>query len=231
MAANEKQNSSAKSHRIKSTISRKKKITITKKRKQPHPKDHEKAFFVHPKSIIDKGAQIGLRTRIWAFAHVLNGAIIGSDCNICDCVFIENGVILGNHVTVKNGVQLYTGVTTEDYVFIGPNATFTNDLRPRVAHPVPLDQYAKTHLAYGTSIGANATIIAGNNIGRYALIGAGTVVTHDVPAYALIVGNPGRQIGWVCECSARLDNDYKCPKCLKRYGFTKSQTGLYELAT
>ena len=188
----------------------------------------DQPFFVHPQGIVDEGAQVGSRTRVWAFAHVLRGAVLGADCNICECVFIENGVVLGNHVTVKNGVQLYSGVTTEDYVFIGPNATFTNDLRPRVAHPVPLDRYAKTHLALGASIGANATIVAGHTIGRNALVGAGTVVIRDVPAHALVVGNPARQIGWVCECTAQLDESYACPACKKAYVLTSPARGLVE---
>lgn len=188
-------------------------------------------YFVHPQGIVDAGAQVGQRTRVWAFSHVVKGAIVGADCNICECVFIENGVVLGDHVTVKNGVQLYMEMTTDDYVFIGPNATFTNDLRPRVAYPVPIDQYAKTHLAHGASIGANATIVAGHTIGRNALVGAGSVVIRDVPAHALVVGNPARQIGWVCECTTRLDASYACPACKKTYRRDDPRAGLCESPT
>jgi UDP-2-acetamido-3-amino-2,3-dideoxy-glucuronate N-acetyltransferase len=184
-------------------------------------------YKVHPKGLCET-TKVGARTRIWAFAHVLDGAEIGSDCNICDCVFIENGVVLGNHVTVKNGVQLYTGVTCEDYVFIGPNATFTNDLRPRAAIKVPPEQFAKTRLRYGVSIGANATIVAGIEIGSHAMIGAGAVVIRDVPAHALIVGNPSRQIGWACSCGTKLDSALKCPACGKRY--TEAPRGLQPVA-
>ncbi len=175
------------------------------------------AYFVHPRGIVDDGAEIGARTRIWAGAHVQGGARIGRDCNICDCVFVESGVSLGDHVTVKNGVQLYTGVTAEDYVFIGPNATFTNDLRPRVAYPLPAERFAKTKIEHGASIGANATIVAGHVIGQHAMIGAGAVVIRDVLAHALVVGNPARQIGWVCVCGERLDEHEVCASCGKSY--------------
>jgi UDP-2-acetamido-3-amino-2,3-dideoxy-glucuronate N-acetyltransferase len=186
------------------------------------------SYFVHARGLVDEGAVVGPRTRVWAFAHVLKGASVGADCNLCECVFVENGVTIGNHVTVKNGVQLYNGVTAEDYVFIGPNATFTNDLRPRVAHPVPIEQYAKTLLRHGASVGANATIVAGHTIGRNALVGAGSVVTRDVPAHALVVGNPARRIGWICECTARLDAAYRCPTCGKQYELDSAGAGLVE---
>ena len=186
-------------------------------------------YFLHPRGMVDEGAVIGPRTRVWANAHVLKGATVGADCNLGENVFIESGVVLGDHVTVKNGVQLWTGVTAEDYVFIGPNAAFTNDLRPRVAHPVPLDQYAKTHLAFGASIGANATIVAGHTLGRQAMVGAGAVVIRDVPAHALVVGNPARQIGWACACGAKLDDAYRCGACGKVYRLESTIVGLVEL--
>jgi len=185
-------------------------------------------YFVHPRATVDEGAVIGDRTRVWANAHVMKGAVVGADCNIGEGVFVEGGTRLGNHVTVKNGVQVWTGVTAEDYVFMGPNATFTNDLRPRVAHPVPVEEYAKTYLEHGASIGANATIVAGNRIGRNALVGAGTVVIRPVPAHALVVGNPARQVGWVCECTAKLDPLYVCPKCGRRYRLEDRVTGLVD---
>jgi UDP-2-acetamido-3-amino-2,3-dideoxy-glucuronate N-acetyltransferase len=185
-------------------------------------------YFVHARATVDEGAVIGDRTRVWANAHVMKGAVVGADCNIGEGVFVEGGTKLGNHVTVKNGVQVWTGVTAEDYVFMGPNATFTNDLRPRVAHPVPVEEYAQTYLEHGASVGANATIVAGNRIGRNALIGAGTVVIRPVPAHALVVGNPARQVGWVCECTAKLDPLYVCPKCGRRYRLEDGSKGLVE---
>lgn len=187
-------------------------------------------YFVHPRAMVDEGTTIGPRTRVWANAHVMKGAVVGADCNIGEGVFVEGGTRLGNHVTVKNGVQVWTGVFAEDYVFIGPNATFTNDLRPRVAHPVPIEEYAKTHLGFGASVGANATVVAGNAIGRNALVGAGTVVIRDVPAHALVVGNPARRIGWICECTTKLDASFICPKCGKRYALRDPSAGLVELA-
>ncbi len=182
------------------------------------------AFFVHPKGMADSKS-IGPRTRIWAFAHVLDGAVVGSDCNICECVFIENGATLGNHVTIKNGVQVWTGVTLEDYVFVGPNATFTNDIRPRVAHPVDRADFDETLVRYGASIGANATIVAGNTVGPHAMIGAGAVVTHDVPAHALMLGIPARRVGWVCSCGEPVDETgLACAACGKQ--FVRDDDGL-----
>lgn len=150
-------------------------------------------FFVHPNGLCES-ANIGSGTRIWAYAHVLPNAVIGSNCNICDNVFVENDVIVGNSVTVKCGVQLWDGVRIEDNVFIGPNATFTNDPFPRSrAHP---EAYAKTLVRNGSSIGANATILPGLEIGAGAMVGAGAVVTRNVPANAIVVGNPARIVGY-----------------------------------
>ena len=149
--------------------------------------------FVHPHALCES-TQVGDRTRVWAFAHVLPGAVIGEDCNICDGVFVENDVRVGDRVTVKCGVQLWDGVTLEDDVFVGPNATFTNDLFPRSRqHP---DSYASTVVGKGASIGANATILPGVKIGAGAMIGAGSVVLRDVPEYAIVVGNPARITGY-----------------------------------
>ena len=152
-----------------------------------------KPFFVHPNAIVET-EKVGKNTRIWAFAHILSGAVIGEDCNICDQTFIENDVIVGNRVTIKCGVQLWDGTTVEDNVFIGPNATFTNDIFPR-SKQYP-DQFTRTMLRKGASIGANATILPGLIIGQNAMVGAGTVVTKDVPPYAIVVGNPARIIGY-----------------------------------
>ncbi|MCB0164567.1 MAG: WxcM-like domain-containing protein [Anaerolineae bacterium] len=152
-------------------------------------------YFVHPQAIVEDGAKIGYRTRIWAFAHVLPGAIIGDDCNICDGVFVENEVVIGNRVTVKCGVQLWNGVILEDDVFVGPNATFTNDPFPRSKQH--LDNAWQTVVKRNASIGANATILPGVTIGVNAMVGAGAVVTRDVPPNAIVVGNPARIRGYV----------------------------------
>jgi UDP-2-acetamido-3-amino-2,3-dideoxy-glucuronate N-acetyltransferase len=144
--------------------------------------------FIHPHSIIES-KQIGEHTRVWAFVHILPGAKIGEDCNICDFVFIENDVIIGDRVTVKSGVQLWDGLRIEDEVFIGPNATFTNDRFPRSKQPFPL---LRTVLKRGATVGANATLLPGITIGERAMVGAGAVVTKDVPTLALVVGNPAR---------------------------------------
>ena len=153
-----------------------------------------KDIFVHPKAICESD-QIGDRTRIWAFSHILGGAKIGEDCNICDGVFIENDVTVGNRVTIKSGVQLWDGIRVDDDVFIGPNATFTNDHFPRSR--VWQETLPITHIQEGASIGANATLLPGITIGRGAMIGAGAVVTRDVPANAIVYGNPGKIRGYV----------------------------------
>ena len=150
-------------------------------------------FFVHEKGLCES-TNIGEGTRIWAFAHVLPGATIGSNCNICDGVFVENDVAVGNHVTVKCGVQLWDGVTLEDNVFVGPNATFTNDIRPR--SKIYPEKFLRTVVEEGASIGANVTILPGIRIGRNAMIGAGAVVTRSVPPNAIVVGNPAKIIGY-----------------------------------
>jgi acetyltransferase-like isoleucine patch superfamily enzyme/dTDP-4-dehydrorhamnose 3,5-epimerase-like enzyme len=157
---------------------------------QTSPKD----VFVHPNGLCETTA-IGARSRVWAFAHVLEGAVIGTDANICDHVFIEGDVVIGDRVTVKCGVQLWDGLRVEDDVFIGPNATFTNDPRPRSKQHLPA--YPATTLRRGCSIGANATILPGLSIGREAMVGAGAVVTRDVPPLAIVVGNPARIVGYV----------------------------------
>ena len=152
------------------------------------------SFYVHPQALCES-ASIGEKTRVWAFAHILPGAVIGSDCNICDHVFIENDVKVGNRVTVKCGVQLWDGLTVEDDVFIGPNATFTNDIFPR--SKVYPEQFLKTLVKKGASIGANATILPGLVIGEGAMVAAGAVVTKSVPDGAIVMGNPARVTGSV----------------------------------
>ncbi len=153
-----------------------------------------KQFFAHPNALVETD-NIGKDTRIWAFAHVLPGAVIGEDCNLCDHTFIENDVIVGDRVTIKSGVQLWDGITLEDDVFVGPNATFTNDPFPR-SRQYP-KAFPRTLIRKGASIGANATILPGLTVGQYAMLGAGTVVTKDVPPFAIVVGNPARIVGYV----------------------------------
>ncbi|MBY0555148.1 N-acetyltransferase [bacterium] len=152
------------------------------------------SFFVHPQALCESKT-IGEKTRVWAFAHVLPGAVLGSECNICDHVFIENDVKVGNRVTVKCGVQLWDGITVEDDVFIGPNATFTNDIFPR--SKVYPEQFLRTIVKKGASIGANSTILPGITIGEGAMVAAGAVVTKSVPDKAIVMGNPARVTGYV----------------------------------
>lgn len=156
--------------------------------------------FIHPHALVDEGVKIGARTRVWAFAHLATGAVVGADCNICDHTFIEGAVRVGDRVTVKCGVYLWDGVIVEDEVHIGPCVAFTNDLRHRSRR---LTQFSSTLLRTGCSIGANSTLLP-VTIGHYAMVGAGSVVTHDVPAHGLVYGNPARLRGWVCCCGLKL---------------------------
>lgn len=160
-------------------------------------------YYCHPTAIIDEGARIGKNTKIWHFTHIMKNCIIGENCNIGQNVFIAEGVILGNNVKVQNNVSIYTGVICEDDVFLGPSMVFTNVINPRSAI-IRKDQYKKTLVKKGATIGANATIVCGVTIGEYAFVGAGAVVTKDVKPYALVVGNPARQIGWMSEYGHRL---------------------------
>lgn len=160
-------------------------------------------YFAHPTAIVDEGCQIGTDTKIWHFSHLMSGCVLGERCNIGQNVVVSPGVVLGNNVKVQNNVSIYTGVSCADDVFLGPSCVFTNVLNPRSAVN-RRDSYLQTHVGKGASIGANATIVCGHNIGAYAFIGAGAVVTKTVPAYALVVGNPARQIGWMSEFGQRL---------------------------
>ncbi len=163
-------------------------------------------YFAHETAIIDEGCTIGEGTKIWHFSHIMSNAILGKDCNVGQNVVISPEVHLGNNVKVQNNVSIYTGVTCEDDVFLGPSCVFTNVTNPRSAVN-RRGQYAKTVVKRGASIGANATIVCGNDIGEFAFIGAGAVVTKDVPAYALLVGNPAKQLGWMSEFGHRLEFD------------------------
>ena len=163
-------------------------------------------YFAHESAFIDEGCKIGRGTKIWHFSHIMSNAVIGENCNIGQNVVISPEVVLGNNVKIQNNVSVYTGVTCDDDVFLGPSCVFTNVTNPR-SGVNRRGQYDKTHVGKGASIGANATIVCGHNIGAYAFIGAGAVVTKHVPAYALLVGNPAKQIGWMSEYGHRLSFD------------------------
>lgn len=174
-------------------------------------------FYVHPTSIIDEDVQIGEGTKIWHFCHIQSGAKIGEKCSFGQNVNVSNNVTVGNGCKVQNNVSLYEGVKLEDYVFCGPSCVFTNDLTPRAKYPKGRAGYKKTLVKEGASIGANATVVCGTTIGRWALIGAGAVVTTDVPDHALMLGVPARLRGWVCECGEILSDDLVCDKCGRIY--------------
>ncbi len=163
----------------------------------------DKKYFAHPSAIIDEGAEIGEGTKIWHFTHIMPNCKIGKNCNLGQNVVISPGVILGDNVKIQNNVSVYTGVTCDDDVFLGPSCVFTNVINPRSAVNRK-NQYAKTHVGKGATIGANATIVCGHNIGKFAFIGAGAVVTKNVPDYALVIGNPARQVGWMSEYGYKL---------------------------
>ena len=163
----------------------------------------EKDYFVHESSYVDLPCQIGKGSKIWHFSHIMKNSVIGENCNIGQNVVVSPNVELGNNVKIQNNVSIYTGVICEDDVFLGPSMVFTNVINPR-SGVIRKDEYMKTVVGKGASIGANATIVCGNNIGRYAFIGAGAIVTKEVPDYALMVGNPSKNIGWMSEFGERL---------------------------
>lgn len=176
-------------------------------------------IFIHPTAIVDDGAQLGAGTKIWHWVHVSGGAIIGKNCSLGQNVFVGNRAVIGNNVRVQNNVSIYDDVMLEDDVFCGPSMVFTNVINPR-AHVSRKSEYRRTLVKRGVTIGANATIVCGHTINPYAFIGAGSVVTKDVPAYALMVGNPARQIGWVCQCGVKLnpdDSNLVCKACGDAY--------------
>ncbi len=170
-------------------------------------------FFSHETAIVEPGAEIGDDTRIWHHCHVRDGATIGSGCNLGKNVFVDAGAVVGNGVKIQNNVSVYSGVTLEDDVFVGPSAVFTNDLYPRAANPDW--EITPTLVGSGASIGANATIICGNDIGAYATVGSGAVVVRPVQDHALVVGNPARVIGWVCDCGKVAHNGPQRPESIK----------------
>jgi len=185
----------------------------------------DESVFVHTHALCESD-QVGPRTRIWAFAHVMRGARIGADCNVCDHAFVESGVVVGDRVTIKNGVQIYAGVTVADEAFLGPNMVFTNDLTPRAGFRRAPEEYLRaTAVRRGATIGANATIVCGTTLGEHSFVGAGAVVVKNVPAHALVVGNPARRIGWVCACGQRLGDTLAC-ECGRSYRLLSEAEGL-----
>ena len=191
-------------------------------------------FFVHESAYVDDGAQVGKGTKIWHFCHVMPGAVIGERCSLGQNVVVMNGTRMGNNVKIQNNVSIYEGVTLEDYVFCGPSMVFTNIVDPRSKYPqVGAKYYKKTLVREGASLGANSTIVCGHTIGRFAFVGAGAVVTKDVPDFALVVGNPARIVGWMSEAGRRLEFDKDgmafCEKSQKRYrsddGIVREEAG------
>lgn len=180
-------------------------------------------YFVHESSFVDAGAEIGAGTKIWHFCHIMPRTRLGQNCSLGQNVLVASGVTLGNNVKVQNNVSIYTGVVIEDDVFLGPSMVFTNVVNPR-SHVSRKDEYKKTLVKRGASVGANATIVCGVTLGRYAFVGAGAVITHDVPNYALLYGNPARIQGWMCQCGIKLRflnangvEKASCPHCEHQY--------------
>jgi UDP-2-acetamido-3-amino-2,3-dideoxy-glucuronate N-acetyltransferase len=182
----------------------------------------DRGYFVHESSYVDSPCEIGKGTRIWHFSHIMRDCVIGEDCNIGQNVVVSPGCRIGNNVKIQNNVSIYTGVNLEDDVFCGPSMVFTNVINPR-SHVPRKDEYRPTLVRQGASIGANATVVCGTTLGRYCFVGAGSVVTRDVPDYALVYGNPARIRGWVCNCGASLDLGgsesaaTRCAACARRY--------------
>jgi UDP-2-acetamido-3-amino-2,3-dideoxy-glucuronate N-acetyltransferase len=181
------------------------------------------SYFVHESSFIDENVKIGNGTKVWHFSHIHSGAQIGEKCSLGQNVNVSNKVKIGNGVKIQNNVSVYEGVELEDYVFCGPSMVFTNDLTPRSKYPKGTEGYKKTLVKFGASIGANATVVCGNTIGRWAMIASGAVVTKDVPDYALMAGIPAKQKGWVCECGMVLKKELKCNDCDREYYLIDSE--------
>ena len=188
----------------------------------------EKNYFVHESSYIDDGVEIGAETKIWHFSHVISGSKIGKSCNIGQNVVIGGNVTVGNGCKIQNNVSIYEGVELEDDVFCGPSMVFTNVFTPR-SHVSRKNEYLPTPVRKGATIGANATVVCGNEIGEYSFVGAGSVVTKDVRAQALVVGNPAKQIGWMCKCGERLPKGLKCHRCGARYEINEMTSSIQEV--
>ena len=185
-------------------------------------------YFVHPAAIVDDGVDIGDGTRVWHFAHVMSGAVIGRDVSLGQNVFVAGRVVIGDGCRIQNNVCLYEGVVLEEHVFCGPGMVFTNVRNPRSAYPTPREAYHETRVRRGATVGANAAIVCGNTVGEWAFIAAGAIVTNDVPAFALMAGVPARRIGWACECGQSLGRHggelFVCNACGRRYNETDSRT-------
>ena len=182
------------------------------------------SFFVHEKALCES-REVGRGTRIWAFSHVMQGARVGADCNLGEHVFVESGAVIGDRCTIKNGVQVWDKVVLEDEVFLGPMCVLTNDLRPRVAFKNPPEKFLTTLIQRGATIGAGAVIVCGTTIGTQAFVAAGAVVTRDVAAHALVVGNPARRVGWACACGETLPDSLVCG-CGRGYRLISEAEGL-----
>lgn len=196
-------------------------------------------YKAHPTACVDEGCTIGAGTSIWHFCHIMPTARIGERCNLGQNVFVAAGVTIGNNVKIQNNVSLYTGVVVEDDVFLGPSMVFTNVMNPR-SHVSRRDEYRTTVIQQGASVGANATVVCGTTLGRYCFVGAGAVVTRDVPAYALVYGAPARVHGWMCQCGEKLPlapdlaaadaaNVVVCPACADRYTLSQNNQGRLQL--
>lgn len=177
--------------------------------------DHD-SVYIHPNALCESDG-VGSGTRVWAFAHILDGARVGRDCNVCDHAYIESGASIGDRVTVKNRVLIFEGVTVENDVFLGPAVVFTNDLRPRAHIKRSGDALITTIVRTGVTLGAGVVVVCGVTIGKHAFVGAGAVVVADVPAHGFVVGNPGRLVGWACVCGARLSDEFDCGDCGRAY--------------
>ena len=189
----------------------------------------DKEYFVHPSSFVDDGVTIGTGTKIWHFCHIQTGAVIGEKCSFGQNVNVSNNVTIGKGCKLQNNVSLYEGIELEDYVFCGPSCVFTNDLTPRAKYPKGHAGYKRTLVKTGASIGANATIVCGHTVGGWAMVGAGAVVTTDVPSHALMLGVPARKVDWVCECGERLHGKLTCSYCGREY--TETDGGLKILSS
>ena len=185
-------------------------------------------YFVHPTCVVEEGARIGAGSRIWCFCHLQRGSAIGKWCSLGQNVNLGDRVKIGNFVKIQNNVSVYEGVELEDGVFCGPSCVFTNDLTPRSEYPKGHASYQKTLVRRGATIGANATVLCGNTVGRWAMVAAGAVVTHSLPDHALAAGNPARQVGWVCRCGEKLGPNLACAACGRRY--RRNGPGLCEAA-
>ncbi|GAA5219875.1 acyltransferase [Membranihabitans marinus] len=187
------------------------------------PKDD---FFVHSSAFVDGGVHIGAGSKVWHFCHIMSGARLGENCILGQNVFVGPGVEMGQGCKIQNNVSLYAGLRLEDHVFVGPSVVFTNVTRPR-AFIEQKNNFAPTHIGLGATIGANATIVCGHSIGRYAMVAAGGLVTRDVPDYALVIGQPARFAAWICQCGQNLEqsteDEYHCPHCERKYHLVADQ--------